>query len=153
MDILIILSTFVGGVFLSAQASMNGKLSPKAGSLETALINFIIGGLFLAIIILFFGKGDVLALLDAPKWQLTGVFLGVSYLLLTILAVPKIGVTATSITAIFGQIAAGFVVDQFGWFGVDVIHFGPKRLIGLLLMSIALVFIFQDGKRKVTNVQ
>ena len=71
---------------------------------------------FLTIIIIFFGQGNVLGILSAPKWQLTAAFLGTMYLLLTVIAVPRIGVVATNIAGIIGQLVIGMVIDHFGWF-------------------------------------
>ncbi|MCM3005130.1 DMT family transporter [Priestia koreensis] len=147
MTIIPVLLTFLGGVLLSGQSSVNGKLSNRIGTLETAFITFMSGSLFLALWLIFFGDGNLLNIAHAPKWQLIAVFFGVGYLFLTILAVPKIGVTAANITAIVGQIGAGFIIDQFGLFGGEVIHFDWSRLVGLIFMLLALVLIFNDNER------
>ncbi|WP_210607848.1 DMT family transporter [Priestia flexa] len=151
MSFAMVLLTFVGGYILSAQSSINGKMSPRVGTLETTLVTFITGALFLSIWLLFLGQGNILALSQAPKWQLSGVFFGIGYLFLTILTVPKIGVAVTNIAAIVGQIGAGFIIDQFGFFGADVIDFNFSKGIGLLFMVIALVFIFKDERSKEVN--
>ncbi|MGD7009331.1 DMT family transporter [Metabacillus sp. 84] len=144
MSLIMVLLTFAGGYILSAQSSINGKMSPRIGTLETTFVTFMTGALFLSVWLLFFGQGNLLALSQAPKWQLSGVFFGTGYLFLTILTVPKIGVAVTNITAIVGQIGAGFVIDQFGLFGADIISFSWSKGVGLLFMLIALVFIFKD---------
>ncbi|AZB41034.1 DMT family transporter [Bacillus sp. FJAT-42376] len=146
MSILLVLFMFFGGLIMSAQSSINGKFSNKMGTLETTFITFLTGALFLSLWLLFFGKGNLLALADAPKWELTGVFFGAAYLLLTIFAIPEIGVTTANVTAIAGQIAAGFVIDQFGWFGGQVISFDWSKAIGLLCMVIALILIYKDSR-------
>jgi len=146
--LMIIFLTFLGGYILSAQSSINGKLSSRLGTLETALVTFVTGALFLAIWLLFFGQGNLLAIAEAPKWQLLGVFFGTGYLFLTILVVPKIGVTVTNITAIVGQITAGFLIYQFGWFGASTIHFNSSKFVGLVFMMIALIFIFKDDRKQ-----
>ncbi|WP_241654715.1 DMT family transporter [Sporolactobacillus shoreae] len=117
MNVITVVITFIGGTILSAQSSINGKLSKKIGALETALLTFITGTLFLSLWLIFFGRGNLLAIAQAPVWQLCAVFFGVGYLFLTILAGPKIGVSAANVAAIIGQISASFIIDQFGWFG------------------------------------
>lgn len=147
MGIFMILFTLLGGITLSAQSSINGTLSRKAGTIETTFLTFITGSMFLAIFILFFGQGNVLGILEAPKWQLSAAFLGTMYLLLTVMAVPKIGVIATNIAGIIGQLVIGILIDHFGWFGSLVISFDLKRFFALLFMMIALYFIYKGNKR------
>jgi bacterial/archaeal transporter family-2 protein len=147
MGILMILFTLFGGITLSVQSSINGTLSRKAGTIETTLLTFLTGTMFLAIFILFFGQGNVLAILEAPKWQLSAAFLGTAYLLLTVMAVPRIGVIATNIAGIAGQLVIGVLIDHFGWFNSLVISLDIKRGFALLFMIIALYFIYKGNKR------
>lgn len=147
MGLFMILFTFIGGITLSAQSSVNGTFSNKAGTLETTFITFITGTMFLSIFIIFFGRGNVLALLEAPKWQLSAAFLGTMYLLLTVMAVPRIGIIATTISGIAGQLIIGVIIDNFGWFNSLVIELDIKRAFALLFMMIALYFIFKGNKR------
>lgn len=147
MGILMILFTLFGGITLSAQSSINGTLSRNAGTIETTLLTFLTGTMFLAIFILFFGQGNVLAILEAPKWQLSAAFLGTLYLLLTVMAVPRIGVIATNIAGIAGQLVIGVLIDHFGWFNSLVISLDIKRAFALLFMIIALYFIYKGNKR------
>lgn len=144
MNIVMILFTLIAGITLSAQSSVNGTLSRKAGTLETTFLTRFV---FLVIIIIFFGKGNVLGILEAPKWQLSAAFLGTLYLLLSVIAVTRIGVVATNISAIIGQLAIGIIIDHFGWFDSLVIHFEWKRFIALIFMAIALYFIYKGNMR------
>jgi bacterial/archaeal transporter family-2 protein len=147
MNILMILFTLLGGITLSAQSSINGTFSRKAGTIETTFLTFLTGLMFLTVLILFFGQGNVLGILSAPKWQLSAAFLGTMYLLFTVIAVPRIGVIATNIAGIIGQLVIGIVIDNFGWFDSLVIPLDWKRLVALLFMIIALYFIYQGNKR------
>ncbi|XXM72492.1 DMT family transporter [Lysinibacillus sphaericus] len=145
MNIIIILFTLLAGILLSAQSSINGTFSKKAGTLESAFLTFSTGTLVLIIILLFFGRGDVLALLDAPKWQLSAVLFGVGYLFLTVLAVPVIGVTAANISTVIGQLAASMLIDHFGWFGGIEIPLDWKRWLALFSMMLALYFVYKGN--------
>ena len=142
-----ILFTLLGGITLSAQSSINGTFSRKAGTLETTLLTFLTGTMFLAIFIIFFGQGNLLAILEAPKWQLSAAFLGTLYLLLTVMAVPRIGVIAANISGIIGQLVIGILIDNFGWFDSLVITLDMKRSFALLFMIIALYFVYKGNKR------
>ncbi len=147
MGSLMILFTLLGGITLSAQSSINGTLGRKAGSLETTLLTFVTGTLFLALYLLFFGHGNLGALFGAPKWQLGAAFLGTVYLLLTVIAVPKIGVIAANISGIAGQLIAGMLIDHFGWFNSLEIRLDGKRMLALGFMALALYLIYRGNKR------
>lgn len=147
MGLFMILFTLIGGITLSAQSSINGTFSRKAGTIETTFLTFLTGTMFLTIFILFFGSGNLLGIFDAPKWQLSAAFLGTMYLLLTVIAVPRIGVIATSIAGITGQLVVGVIIDHFGWFNSLVIELDVKRTFAILFMFISLYFIYKGNKR------
>ncbi|MCG7337761.1 DMT family transporter [Staphylococcus sp. ACRSN] len=143
MQIFIVISALIAGVTLSTQSAVNGAFSKKAGTLESAFLTFITGGLILFIITLFFGQGSFLEFFHAPKWQLAAVWFGVGYLFLTIVAIPKIGVISANISAVIGQLTMGMIIDHFGWFEGLTIHFDIKRIIALIIMIIALRLIYK----------
>ena len=147
MGLFMIIFTLIGGITLSAQSSINGTFSRKAGTIETTFLTFLTGTMFLTIFILFFGNGNLLVILEAPKWQLSAAFLGTMYLLLTVMAVPRIGVIATSIAGIAGQLVIGVIIDHFGWFNSLVIELDVKRTFALFFMFISLYFIYKGNKR------
>ncbi len=95
----------------------------------------------------------MLAILEAPKWQLSLAFLGTMYLLLTVMAVPRIRVIATNIAGIIGQLVIGLIIDHFGWFHSLVIPLDLKRSFALLFMMIALYFIYKGNKRSSDEIQ
>lgn len=148
-----ILFTLIGGITLSAQSSINGTLSQKAGTIETTFLTFLTGTMFLFIFIVFFGRGNILALLEAPKWQLSAAFLGTAYLLLTVIAVPKIGVIAANIAGIAGQLIIGVIIDHFGWFNSLVIEIDIKRVFAIIFMLLSLYFIYKGNKRSKEKIQ
>lgn len=142
-----ILFTLLGGIALSAQSSINGTFSRNAGTIETTLLTFITGTMFLAVFILFFGQGNLSAIFEVPKWQLSAAFLGTMYLLLTVIAVPRIGVIATNIAGIIGQLVSGMLIDNFGWFNSLVLPLDWNRVIAILFMLLALYFVYKGNKR------
>ncbi|CDQ41310.1 MULTISPECIES: DMT family transporter [Virgibacillus] len=147
MDILMILFTLLAGITLSAQSSVHGTFSRKAGTIETTFLTMLTGLVFLTIIIIFFGQGNVLRILSAPVWQLSAAFLGTAFLLLSVIAVPRIGVIATNVAVISGQLSISMIIDHFGWFDSLVIPLDWKRLVALLFMIIAIYFIYRGNKR------
>lgn len=74
MQVVLVVIALIAGITLSTQSSVNGAFSKKAGTLESAFLTFITGGMILFIITLFFGEGNFLEFFSAPKWQLTAVW-------------------------------------------------------------------------------
>lgn len=62
----------IGGSAIAIQSQINAALSKKVGVLEGATISFMVGGLALFFLALFFGKGNLLNVFTVPKWQLVG---------------------------------------------------------------------------------
>lgn len=147
MGLLMVLLTLAGGIALSAQSSINGTFSRKAGTFETAFLTFFTGALFMTIIVLFFGHGNITHVFEAPKWQLICAVLGVSFMFLTVLTVPKIGVAGANITAITGQLLGSMLIDHFGWFGSKHVPFDGSRAAGVAFMLLALYFIFRSQRK------
>ncbi|MEH7741581.1 DMT family transporter [Bacillus subtilis] len=147
MSILIIILTLISGAVLATQSSINSAFAEKAGSFESAMINYLFGTVLMGIIVVLFGKVDMIAISEAPTWQLLCTFFGVGYVLLTIIAVPKIGVSAAVILVIVGQLTTGMVIDNFGWFENEIIHFDLKRFAGVILMFVALYFILKTNPK------
>ncbi|MDR7242278.1 DMT family transporter [Priestia megaterium] len=147
MSLLMVILTLIGGLTLSAQSSINGTLSKKTGTFETAFLTFATGAMILTIVVVFFGQGNILSVFAVPKWQLTCALFGASYLFLTVLAVPKIGVTAANISTVIGQLFASMIIDHFGWFGSKEVPFDLSRWIGVAFMLLALYFIFKGNKK------
>lgn len=139
------LLTIIGGAIWGAQASINSALGKKIGTLEGAFVNFAVGTLILAIIVLFFGKGNILQVVTVPKWQLVGGFMGAAVIFTTIISVPRIGAASMLLAMISGQIVISMIIDHFGFFGVPRIAFDWQRLLALLLMSGSLFLIFRSS--------
>lgn len=72
IKLLFTIFAIIGGLAISLQASINGGLGKRIGTIETSFVSFAIGTLALLFMVIFLGKGNILAIGTAPKWQLTG---------------------------------------------------------------------------------
>lgn len=61
-------------------------------------------------------------------------------------AVNRIGVIATTISGIAGQLVISVIIDHFGWFNSLVVELDIKRAFALLFMIFALYFIYKGNK-------
>ena len=58
-----------------------------------------------------------------------------------ITGIPTVGVVVTVSAAILGQMLGSFLVDTFGWFGVNRIPIDPLRLLGIALLVIGVLLV------------
>ena len=138
MKMLFPLLAIIGGIAVAIQGQINGGLGKKVGVLEASFVSFSIGTLALLFSVLFFGKGNLLAITTVPKWQLIGGFLGVIYIIIAIFTVPKIGVAPTLVAVIAGQIIMGAIIDHFGLFGGTRNPIDMKKIAAIMLLFISL---------------
>jgi transporter family-2 protein len=147
LTVIFIFVALLGGCALSIQSSINGRLGSAVGVLATAWLTFVLGALISALLVLFVQAPQAQTLLDVPKWQLTGAFFGVSYILVMVFAVPRVGIAAATIAVITGQLAMSLLIDNFGWLGNAPVPFDTARLFAVLLLGAALVLVHL-GNRK-----
>nr|WP_089973379.1 DMT family transporter [Lihuaxuella thermophila] len=143
MRLFMLLLALLAGVGVGLQAGVNGSLGKRVGTLEGALISFAVGTLALVLVNIFFGRGDILSVFSAPKWQLTGGLLGALYVFIMVLIVPRIGVAASLVGVIAGQLLISVIIDHFGWMGGRQIPVDANRLAGIALLAVALFFFFR----------
>jgi bacterial/archaeal transporter family-2 protein len=91
------------------------------------------------------GNGNIFKVGSVPKWQLIGGALGVVYLLVMTSIVPVIGFASFTVATIASQMLLSMTLDHFGVFS-NRIPFDPYRIVGLVLLFIALFLIFRGGK-------
>ncbi|MCD5323400.1 MULTISPECIES: DMT family transporter [Pontibacillus] len=139
MQFLIMLMVFVGGIGVAVQSSVNGGLGQKIGVFEGAFVSFLVGTVTLFMVMLFFGKGNIVQVFHVPKWQLIGGMLGAFFVSAMVLAVPRIGVGAAIFTLVSAQLIASSLIDHFGWFGLKQIPLDSSRIAGMILMIIAVI--------------
>ncbi|VEF49102.1 Uncharacterized protein conserved in bacteria [Bacillus freudenreichii] len=155
MTLLMVLVPIIAGVSISVQAAVNGSLGAKTSSLVSAALSFFTGAASLAAAVLFLGNGDVFAVKDVPAWQLLAAVCGILFITIMVYVVPKIGVTAATVTVIIGQLIASLAIDHFGWFLTEVNPFGLKRLLGVILLLGSLYFVYKgkEGEKPVAGLK
>jgi bacterial/archaeal transporter family-2 protein len=137
----ILFLVLLAGSATAIQAGVNGELGKKTGFIEAAFVSFAVGTIFLFLLLIFTRKGNVFVAMEVPKWQLTGGLLGAIYILIMVVAVPKIGIAAALITLIVGQLSASTLIDHFGIIGDRPIPIDLKRVGALAMMGIS-VWLF-----------
>ncbi|TBL80422.1 DMT family transporter [Paenibacillus thalictri] len=151
MEKIFILLFIVAGIGLSSQAAINGGLGKTIGALEATFVSFMVGTIVLFLMILFFGKGNVLQVFTVPKWQLVGGLIGAAYIAILTFAVPKIGVGVSIISVICGQILMSMLVDHFGWFNTAKFPITGSKVVGLVFLIVALIFLAHGNAAKASG--
>ncbi|UNM96356.1 DMT family transporter [Ignatzschineria rhizosphaerae] len=146
MFIILLAVIMLAGASLGTQSASNGRLAKEIGVLETALLSFVSGSAILFLLVLFFGTGSFSAIFTVPKWQLSAVFLGVLFLSLLVLTVPKIGIVGASVATISGQLLSGILIDHVGVIGKHIPLDAP-RYIAIVLLIIAVVAIMRSYQK------
>ena len=144
--VLYALLPLAGGALIAAQAPINARLRlTLASPVGSGLISFLVGTVILIGAVAIAGDGG--AVLDGlgggPWWAYLGGACGAFFVVATILAAPRIGVTATFVAVIAGQVAAATLIDRFGWLGVPSIPWSPERVIAIGLLIVSLILLLR----------
>jgi transporter family-2 protein len=139
-----ILAAFLAGTALPIQAGANAELGRVLGHpLSAAIVSAFVGiGCVLLTQVLLRAPVPSLSTLGAaPRWSWIGGVMGVAYLVLAIMSVPKLGTASFAAIAIAGQMTCALLIDHFAWMGVESRPASLGRIagVGLVLIGVALV--------------
>ncbi len=135
----------VGGAMIAAQAPVNARLRLVLGSqFGSAVISFAVGIVLLIGAMVVTGQSGAMASVGAgPWWAYLGGLFGAVFVVATLVASPRIGVTTTFVAAIAGQIILSSLIDRYGWFGVNAIALSWPRVVALVLIFVSLVLLLK----------
>ncbi|MEE7545877.1 DMT family transporter [Xanthomonas sp. Kuri4-1] len=147
MLVLMLLLVVLSGAVLCAQSAINGRLGARVGVLESAWLTFTVGALVTFLGAFFLEPPHAVSLFSVPRWQVTGAFFGVIYMLVIVFAMPRVGTAAATVAVISGQLLMSLLIDDFGWLGNAVIPLDVHRYAAVLLLAVALVLIYLSDTR------
>lgn len=138
---------FVGGAMIATQAPVNARLRVALGSqFGSAVISFLIGLILLLGALLVTGQAGAMGSVGGgPWWAYLGGLFGAVFVVATLVASPRIGVTVTFVAAIAGQILLSSLIDRFGWFGVTTVAISWERIVALGLMLASLLLLLRTS--------
>lgn len=148
MLVLMIVLVIISGAVLCAQSAINGRLGSHVGVLESAWLTFTVGALISFLYAFLFEPQHALTLFTAPRWQVTGAFFGVVYMLVIVFAMPRVGTAAATVSVISGQLLMSLLIDNFGWLNNPVIALSHSRYAAMALLAIALFLIYRSNARQ-----
>lgn len=131
------------GMALAVQTGINAQLRAFAGSpFRSAMISVSVSTLALLVILLFDpARGSPVQLARAPWWVYTGGLLGAIVVTGSLTLAPRLGAATLSAGLICGQLLAALLLDHFGLVGYRVVVLTPGRVLGAVLLVVALYLI------------
>lgn len=131
------------GVSQAVQGPINSELSRHVGQFRAVFVSVLVSVSTVVVVLLVWPQpgSSFAGLSGAPRWALLGGFCGVIALAGIILAVPRIGVAATTAAIVASQVLASAVIDQFGLLHVTPRPITPGRTLGLALLVIAVALV------------
>lgn len=155
MTLIYLLTGFIVGMGLSAQTGINGRLRKSVGSpFLTSLLSFLISTLFILIWVLMqtgYSWLTVDLFVQQPVWIWFGGLFGCIFLTGNILLFSKLGAVQTVIFPVLGQMIAGVLIDQFGWFGAPVLPMVWHKTLGLILVLVGVIGVVYYSHHKRTG--
>jgi len=132
-----IVFSLAAGIAGAAQASVSGALGRRVGTIGAAGFGVVLAAILVIALALLLGRGgSVVAAVHEPRWLWVGGLFGAGILLAIAYAPPRIGTFATVALLIAGQLAAGAMIDAFGWLGSPRIPVTITRVSGLILVAV-----------------
>lgn len=141
MQIVLILIVIIGGMGLSVEAGLLGPLGAQVGELWATLSIFGVGAALTFLLMLFFSPRSSPSFFSQPPLLLIGGILGPVYVVTLTVVTPVIGIALTMIGILAGQIIQSLVIDHYGWFATQKRKIDSRRVIALVFMIIALIFM------------
>lgn len=127
----------MAGLIIATQGPVYARMTlGLGGALQTVLLAFSTA--VVVLLAVFALSGTALPRLEAikalPLWVWLGGVMGICVVLMSILAIPRIGVAGYLAAAVAGQLVASLLFDQFGAFGLVQRAVTPGALLGAALV-------------------
>lgn len=137
----------LAGIATAFQPGVNAAFAAHTGSRwHGALVNFSVGLLTIVVVytLLRVQLPTTDKLTSAPWWAWIGGVLGVFFVSMSILVVPRIGAVNYFAAIIAGQFIGSLIIDHLGLMGLSVHTVSPGRILGILLIiaGVACVRLF-----------
>lgn len=140
-----VIVALVAGACIASQGAINSELARHIGQVRAVSFSIGVSAITIGMLVLLRpGPGSYAGLSDTPRWALVGGVLGVVTLIATVVAVPRVGVAATTGGIVAGQALASAVIDRFGLLGVATRPLTAGRLAGLVLLVVAVALVTRD---------
>ncbi|TVS00322.1 MAG: DMT family transporter [Phycisphaerales bacterium] len=142
--LLALLMAVAVGMLLPIQPALNAQVRAHTGSPWLGgFVNFMVGFATVTLVALVVGVDfrGLAKLTEAPWWALLGGVIGATFVVSSIVLVPRLGVVLLIGAIVFGQMLSSTVIDHYGLLGLEKRPADPRRIIGILLLLVGVVLI------------
>lgn len=132
----------IAGMFSASQTAINGHLGIVLKSnVQAALISFLVGVIFLVILVVILRPHFHLERRKNPWWMWLGGIIGAIFVLSNIYLVPILGTGLVVVVVLVGIISGSLLIDQFGLFQSKKNPITFAQVVSLLIMVSGVVII------------
>ena len=142
--LILLLLVALGGAGLTLQAVWNARLRASTTSpVLTSIISVLVTLLALALVWASGAteRGALPAFTTLPSWAWFGGVFAALYLVVSLIALPRLGAATVFSLVIAGQMIAALVVDSTGVFEAVQIPFSLPRGVGALLLLLGVILL------------
>ncbi len=126
----------LGGLAVGVQGPVANAISARLGGASSSLVVHVSGAVISGLVLMLRGGEQIANWRELPWWMWGAGAIGVVLYLTISYTFPRLGATSGIAMIIVGQLVAGMVIDQFGWFGMPVRPIDLTRVAaGLLLLA------------------
>lgn len=144
-DFTVLLVAVIGGVAITLQGQFMGVMDQRLGTKESVFITYVIGGIFISLILLATRLGNLKAIRLVPWYGYTSGLLGLVIVGSISYAVPRLGVSRAFTILVAAQFFVAVLIDHFGLFSAAVQPVSGPRLLGLALISAGVWLVVRAG--------
>jgi len=126
----------LGGAVIPVQVAANKRIEQSVRSPAlAATLAFFAGGVALAAFTAtgLLGRGELRSVNQVPWWSWAAAAMSI-FIVVSIIALPRIGAAAVIAATVFGQLTAAVLIDHFGWLNVPQVRLNWGRLLGVILL-------------------
>jgi transporter family-2 protein len=145
-----VFAALITGMLIAVQATFSSRGGHIIGPIRTGVITNLGSGIFAIIFIIITLIWRTVEWRNIPNPTIGMLLfsggLGVLIVIGASYAMTTVGVTAGTASLIFGQLFVSGIVDSLGWGGQTPIPFTWQRILGLLLMGVAIFLLVPKSK-------
>ena len=136
------IAALVSGALMSIQGVFNTQVTEKTGSWITN--TFVqLTGVLVCLCIWFIKERNMTSFSNLmtvePKYLLTGGILGAFITFTVIMGMSSLGPAKAVMLIVAAQLIVAYLIEVFGWFGVEKVGFDWMKLLGTLLFLAGIV--------------
>ena len=135
-----ILIALVSGTLMSIQGVFNTEVTKQTSLwVSTGWVQL---SAFLVCILawIFTGRESISALWQVePKYTLLGGVIGAFITITVIQSMGSLGPAKAAMLIVISQLVIAYVIELFGWFGVDKQPFAWRKVLGMLIAIVGIV--------------